>query len=353
MLRDALLKTAKELHPGYFALVMATGIVSIASSLLGVMPVAWVLFVINLAAYAVLWLLTGVRLARFFPNLLADLSSHSRGPGFLSTVAATCTVGSQFVLLAHSARAGLALWLLGGALWLLLTYAFLVAVFVDRIKPNLEEGLNGAWLIAVVATQSVAILGLQVAGQSAGRAPGLIFLSLALFLLGSALYLLLISLIFYRLAFFPLTPREFTPPYWINMGAIAITTLSGATLIQNAARWPFLQRILPFLDGYTLLFWVLCTWWIPLLVALEAWRHLWRGYPVRYGPDYWDIAFPLGMYATCTFQMHAATGLPYLSTLSRVFACIALLVWALVFSGLLHRLWLGCRVARRRWPAGG
>ena len=47
-----------ELFPGYFALVMATGIVSIAAFLLDMPFVAYPLLVINGAAYLVLWLLT-------------------------------------------------------------------------------------------------------------------------------------------------------------------------------------------------------------------------------------------------------------------------------------------------------
>ncbi len=44
-------RAAANLFPGYFALVMATGIVSIASSMLEMRLVAWMLLVINLVAY--------------------------------------------------------------------------------------------------------------------------------------------------------------------------------------------------------------------------------------------------------------------------------------------------------------
>ena len=46
------------LFPGSFALVMATGIVSFACDLLGMRPLADVLFGLNVAFYAVLWLLS-------------------------------------------------------------------------------------------------------------------------------------------------------------------------------------------------------------------------------------------------------------------------------------------------------
>ena len=54
----------RTLHPAYFALVMATGIVSIAAQLLDVPVVPKLLLGINLVAFAVLWLLTIVRILR-------------------------------------------------------------------------------------------------------------------------------------------------------------------------------------------------------------------------------------------------------------------------------------------------
>src|SRR6185437_8721881 len=64
--RARLLATADRelsgLSPSYFALVMATGIVSIGAHLLHVPVVDVVLFAVNIGAYVVLWILTGLRL---------------------------------------------------------------------------------------------------------------------------------------------------------------------------------------------------------------------------------------------------------------------------------------------------
>ncbi len=91
---------------------------------------------------------------------------------------------------------------------------------------------------------------------------------------GGMLYIWIISLIFYRYTFLPLDPRQLAPPYWINMGAMAISTLAGTLLVSNAPQSPLLKTLSPFLLGLTLLFWATATWWIPLLVALGIWRHL-------------------------------------------------------------------------------
>lgn len=347
---NLLTEAVAGLFPGYFALVMATGIISIATHLLKMEAIAWTLLVINVVAYAVLWLLTLLRLLWYFPRLAADLTSHTRGPGFFTLVAGTCVLGSQSVIIVGNYAAATWLWLLGLILWLLVMYTFFTAVTIRENKPSLEAGINGAWLIATVATQSISVLGTLLSGQYPAWQEILLFFTLCMYLLGCMLYLSIITLIFYRFTFLELTTAALTPPYWINMGAVAITTLAGAGLILAAPRWTFLAEILPFLKGFTLFFWATGTWWMPWLFILGAWRHLYKRFPLTYDPQYWGMVFPLGMYTTCTIQLAKATGLSFLLPIPRYFVYIALLAWLITFIGLLRRLISGVTVASLRQP---
>ncbi len=326
----------RQLYPGYFALVMATGVIAIAASYLQIAWLAWTLFHFAEAAYLALWLLTLGRLIFYPGELFRDLGSHARGPGFFTIVAATCVLGSGYVILGGELGVARVLWYVGLALWLVLMYTFFTAIMICAEKPGLAGGINGAWLLIVVATQGVALLGALIAPSfSAGR-DELLFFSLLMYLLGGMLYILLISLIFYRFTFFRLTPQEFEPSYWIDMGAEAISCLAGTTLIMAAPEWPFLQALLPFLKGQTLLLWATGNWWIPLLLILAIWRHLIKGVPLSYTPQYWAVVFPFGMYTACTFDLARAMGLDFLFAIPRVSIYFALLVWLLAAVGMVH-----------------
>jgi tellurite resistance protein TehA-like permease len=339
-----------ELYPGYFALVMATGIVSIAAHLLGFGGIAGLLLRINVVCAVVLAGVLLARIAFYFPLVARDLMDHSRGPGFFTVVAGTCVLGSQIVLLRRDLYVGSILWAVGSALWFVLMYGFLTAATVRSRKPALVAGINGSWLIAIVATQSVSVLGSTIAEVMQPWSDVALFFSLATHLAGELLYLLFITLIFYRLTFFDLDAESLTPPYWINMGAVAITTLAGTTLLLRADGSTLLTDVAPFLTGFTLFFWSFATWWIPLLLLLGAWRHLYRRVSLRYEPQYWGMVFPLGMYSAATFQLAHALRIGFILPLSYAFFYIALFAWLAAFGGLLYRL-VSTAWGRARAPA--
>src|SRR5262245_28862253 len=217
-------------------------------------------------------------------------------------------------------------------------YTFFTAVTVSENKPSIEVGLNGGWLLAVVATQAVSVLGTLLVSHLVDYREPILFFTLCMFLLGCMLYLLLITLIFYRFTFVNITTASLTPPYWINMGAVAITTLAGARLIIAAPAWSFLSDVMSFLKGFTLFFWSVGTWWIPLLFIVGFWRHVYKHFPLRYDPQYWGMVFPLGMYTVCTFQFSRAINFPPLMIIPRIFIYLAFAAWLLAFAGLVHSL---------------
>jgi tellurite resistance protein TehA-like permease len=324
------------LHPAYFALVMATGIISIASHLLGLRWVALPLFALNLVFYPSVWALMITRIVRHRERVVADLLHHGRSVGFFSAVAATCVLGQQTLLIGGVRTVATGLWGLGIFLWATLTYGVITLLTVKLDKPSLAEGINGGWLVVVVAGQSVAVLGAQLAPGFGDHAAGALLFCLVMWLGASMLYFWIISLTFYRYTFFVLSPSDLAPPYWINMGAAAITTLAGTLLIAAAPHSPVLTQVLPFLRGFTLFWWATATWWIPMLVILSTWRHVYRRFPLRYDPLYWGAVFPLGMYTTCTLRLSQTIAAPGLAVIPRVSIFVALAAWLATLTGMLR-----------------
>lgn len=339
--------TVKNFFSGYFSVVMATGALSIALHLLGLEALSIPLLYVNTLAYGILWALTILRLIYFFPNFVADITSHENGPGFFTLVAGTCVFGSQVIILTDNIQLAEFLWALGIVLWLIIMYVFFTAVTIRKDKPALAEGINGAWLIAAVATQSISTLGTLLSGYVLHGKEILLFVTLCMFLLGCMLYLNIITLIFYRFTFLKLKLSDLTPPYWINMGAVAITTLAGSTLILHAQELPFLIELTPFLKGFTLFFWITGTWWIPLLFILMIWRHIYHRYPLNYDPQLWGMAFPLAMYTTSTFQLSKALHMPFLLVIPKFMIFIASTAWIAVLLGMLYHLFVNFKKHRK------
>jgi tellurite resistance protein TehA-like permease len=287
----------------------------------------------------VLWLLTLLRCARHPKKVRADVLHHGRSVGFFTTVAGTCVLGSQFIVITGFWTLAVTLWYFGIALWATLTYGIITVLTVKDAKPGLAEGINGGWLLPVVAAQSIAVLGAQLAsGFAPSHQPGVLLFCLIVWLGAGMLYTWIISLIFYRYTFFTLSPSDLAPPYWINMGAVAISTLAGTMLLAQSARSPLLGELTPFIKGLTLLFWSTATWWIPMLVILGIWRHVCRRFPLRYDPLYWGAVFPLGMYTACTLRLTQVLHAESLAWIPRAFIYIALVAWAATLLGLLRHL---------------
>ena len=330
------LSDLSNLPTAYFALVMATGIVSIASYNLNFIYIAKPLFYFNIVAYLFMNLLYILRALLYPKNLMDDIKDPAKSPGFLTYVAGTCVLGTQFIVIASNFVIASILFYIGTFAWLILIYTVFTVFTVKKNKPSINKSISGVWLLIIVSTQSVSILASQLTGHIPFANDLVSFFALVMFLCGCMFYIIIITLIVYRMSFFEMRAEEFAPAYWINMGAVAISTLAGSSIILNVQEWSFIAEILPFLKGFTLFFWAIGTWWIPLIVILGIWRHVFKQLPLKYHPQYWGMIFPMGMYTACTIKLSQAVDLHFLMMIPSFFIYIAVVAWAVAAFGMFY-----------------
>ena len=328
-------RALERLYPGYFALVMATGIVSTAAQLFNLQVFSTLLLVVATAGYAVLVALHIGRMLMYGAAMRDDAKAPGRAFGFFTFVAASDVLSVRYASAGVMGVAA-ALALVGVASWLLLTYTIPVGLMLGSENRRLGPSVNASWLIWVVATQSVSTAASMLASTGPDRAL-LSFVAAVFWGIGSMLYLVLITIVTARMLLAAMPVTEMAPPYWINMGATAITVLAGVRLL-GAPLPGQLQSILPFVTGISFMFWAFGSFWIPTVVLFGFWRYGRGGHPVVYEPALWSMVFPLGMYTTATDLLGKVARLTWLLPLAWGASWGAYAAWVIVFAAMARSL---------------
>ncbi|MDA8391628.1 MAG: tellurite resistance/C4-dicarboxylate transporter family protein [Actinomycetota bacterium] len=328
-LSGALTAWVEDLDPGYFSLVMATGIVSIGAHLFHRQVVSVATMWVTGAGFFVLGA-AYVSRALLYPGAVRrSFHTPAKAMAYFTLVAGT-NVAATRALMAGWPEVGAVLAALGLLLWAGFSYGLPWSLMVGRRRPHLGD-INGTWLIWVVATQSVAV----VAGELVVGSPWAAFhrteavVAVLFWSVGVMLYLVLIVIIFLRLFLVELTPEEMGPPYWIAMGATAISVKAAAGIlaIRSGVDTSLLAGVRPAVVGASVMLWAFGTWWIPMLVLFGVWRHLLRHFPLRYEPRLWSVVFPLGMYTVASAGLGAVPGLGFMGSIAGAWLWVGVAAW--------------------------
>ncbi|WGZ96203.1 MAG: hypothetical protein QJT81_09590 [Candidatus Thiothrix putei] len=155
------LRWLEGLPPGYFAVAMASGILSIAFDMIGQTLLAEGLFMAALLTWVIMLGLSAWRLWRFPQAVKIDLLNIRRVFAFFTLVVSTNVVG--ILLHQHGyPQLALACWAFAFVVWSLLLYlSFSVLTFLTH--PHTVNVVHGDWLTSIIATQSLVLLGVMVA----------------------------------------------------------------------------------------------------------------------------------------------------------------------------------------------
>ena len=324
------------LAPGCFASVMATGIVSIGAQLKGLHLLSDVLFWLAVALYLFFIALTLIRVVRCRDDVRADLHDPRRAFGFFTAVAGTNVLATALIGRGMVGPA-LVLFAIGALLWLALGYGIpFTAVLGSSVHP-VSKAVNGTWLVWVVAAQSVAVvassLALEAASTASASAGSIVFLTLAAVLMwavGVALYAVCAIAIGVRVLRHRFGPDDLDAPYWVTMGALAITIVAGSRILE-LENSPVIDATRIVVGGSSTLLWAIATWLTPALVAASVWRHFVHRIPMGYSAGLWSMVFPVGMYAVASILLGRSDGLPTIEWIGLHWFWVGLVVWAIVF----------------------
>ncbi|WP_328516204.1 tellurite resistance/C4-dicarboxylate transporter family protein [Mycobacterium canetti] len=330
--RDAI----RTLHPGYFALVMATGIVSVAMHDHRLYTLSVVLLWVTCTGYTVLIALNATRIIRYRKEFANDLADPRRGFGMFTFVAATDVLGTRLAIDGHRTVA-LALLVVGLVTWLVLGYIVPWTTALGHRRRPILPYANGTWFIWVVASQSVAVLSAVLQTELDSGRRELALVAVLCWSVGVFLYVAVGILVVARLLLYPLRPEDLTPPYWVAMGATAITVLAGERIVEMADT-PIVIVTRGLVAGTSVAFWAFGTWLIPPLVAASIWKHVVHRVPLRYEATLWSVVFPLGMYGVGAYRLGLAAHLPIVESIGEFEGWVALAVWTITFVAMLHHL---------------
>lgn len=334
----------EHLFPGNFALVMATGILSLAFEMQGQLILAQWLYAGAVLAWLILIFLSCWRLIRFPSAVVADLLNIRRVFAFFTLVASTSIVGMLLNQHGHIYLSGF-FWVLAFLAWSLLLYlSFSVLVFITH--PDTVNVVHGDWLTAIIGTQSLVLLGGLIAPYMGEYADYMWVEIHLLWMLGLILYAMFTTMFCLKIFFERFEAKDTSPLLWVIMGAAAIAVNAGTTLLDADIELTFLLTLRPFIEGLVMMLWSWATWWLPMLVIFGIWKHIIRHYPLRYEPALWSMVFPLGMYSVASYRLGLAAEFPPLQWISSLVVWIAFGVWCLVILGLFHSLVSGYRNIR-------
>ncbi len=198
--------------------------------------------------------------------------------------------------------------------------------------------VHGGWLILIVGTQSLVLLGTKIAGELGDYAAYMMVEIYMLWALGMIYYAIFVTLFCYRVFFKNMEDSDYSPLMWVVMGAASISANAGSNLLLTDPVIPMLVDLRPVMQMLSIMLWTWATWLIPLLVIIGLWTHVYRKVPLTYDPMQWSIIFPLGMYTVATNNLALSAEFKPLLYLSGGMLWISVIAWASLLLFLFYSL---------------
>ncbi len=317
--------------PNWFASVMGTGIVAVAGATLPVSvpapltTTAWALACLLLIALLIFMPLNWRRNPDNFRAIANDpiaIQFFGAPPmAFMTVASGTVLVGREYLGESLAVGFGWVLWGIGTLL------GFLTAVIVPyRLFTRLEvrhDGAFGGWLMPVVPPMvSAAVGAVLIPFAPAGEIrETILMICYACFGMSLVTSVIIITLIWSRLAHFGSSGSARVPTLWIVLGPVG-QSITAAGALGTAALTAVAPPLSTALDAFAIVFGVpmfgFMLLWMPIAAALTIRAHKRN---MGFALTWWSFTFPVGTCVTGASQLAKHTDLT-------VFAVFAVLLYA-------------------------
>jgi len=309
-------------HPAWFASVMGTGILAVAThhaeevvpGLGGVAAALWVLNTVLAVVLIVPWVARWVAYPR---EAWEDTAHPTRGPFYSTLPIGLLVLGVDFAAIGSAHMDEDAAILIAQALLIVGTLlAFVFGVLVPfrwfTSGSIATEHVNGGWFIPPVANIVVpAAAAPLISTWGSEEACELACIIAFAFLgIGILLFVVVGVLLVARLIDHGLPEAHLAPTLWIGLGPIGVGSLALVRLSATASPvfggYDAEAQVLLRLAGLAL--WGFGLWWLAMSVVVTL-RYLREPFP--FAMSWWAFTFPLGAYTVATFLLGEAyeTGL--------------------------------------------
>lgn len=310
------------LGPNWFASVMGTGIIAIAGAILPVKfpglfviaSAAWMLAAVLLVAMLIVIPVHWIRRPGTFKALTEDpiaIQFFGAPPMALMTVGtATLLVGSHYLGQPAAVVIDSVLWVAGTILGLVTAVAVPYRLFTQLGVRT--DAAFGGWLMPVVPPMVSAAGGAMLVGHVPAGAfrESMLLACYSMFGMSLVASLIIITLIWSRLAHFGSSGSARVPTLWIVLGPVgqSITAAGGlGTAAAAALTEPLATGLKVFAVAFGVPMWGFIWLWLPIaaLLSIRA-----RRQQMGFALTWWSFTFPVGTCVTGTSQLALHTGLP-------------------------------------------
>ncbi|NQU37992.1 MAG: TDT family transporter [Actinobacteria bacterium] len=333
-----------HLGPNWYASVMGTGIVSVTAATLPIqLPglrllalVFWAITVVLLVGISVAWFIHWTRYRDIARRWIDDpiLSQFYGAPpmAILTTGLATLLVGQDVIGYEAALAISWFCWILGTILGLASAVIVPFVMFTrGQAKP---DAAFGGWLMPIVPPMVSANAGsFLVDSLPFGQAQlSMVILCNALFGISLIISILIITLIWGRLVFFPMPAAVLVPTLWIILGPLG-QSIAAANNLGSAVVRDIPSELDDVIEGFGLLYgvpvWGFAMFWM-VMAGLITIREVRKKLP--FALTWWSFTFPVGTVVAGTSALANRSGALLFEVVAVVLFTGLVTAWLLVFA---------------------